>query len=75
MAAGDLKAHVVLVGPPPGKGPLTLEWKIDGTTTDGHIVSPNTISEYGNEPTPGSYQVVLRQGLNVVAQYAFRITR
>jgi serine/threonine-protein kinase len=75
MGVGDLKAHVVLNGPPPGKGPLTIEWKVDGTTMDGHLVNPNTISEFGNEPIPGAYRVVLRQGANTVAEYTFRITR
>ena len=77
MGAGDLKAHVVLTGPPPGKGALSIEWRVDGTTMDGHVVNPNTISEYGNEPRPGQYRVILRQAgnPNPVAEYTFRITR
>ena len=59
------------------KGPLTIEWRVDGTTMDGHLVKPNSISEYGNEPSPGQYRVILRQAgnPNPVAEYTFRITR
>jgi hypothetical protein len=74
MAIGDLKAKIILNGPPPGKGHvLSIEWDIDGKIADGRIVAPNTVTEFGSEPIRGSYKVILRLDKDQVADYTFRI--
>jgi hypothetical protein len=73
MGSGDLKAQILLKGPP-GKGKLSIEWTVDGTIGDGGFVSPNTVAVFRNEPYPGNYRVTLRRDLTVVAEYKFRIT-
>jgi serine/threonine protein kinase len=74
MGAGDLKAMVLLNGPPPGKGHfLSLVWKVDGTPMDAHFVNPNTVTEFGSEPIRGTYQLMLMLDKDKVAEYTFRI--
>ena len=75
MGLGDLKARVILNGPPPGKvHRLAIVWKVDGQIMDGHTVSPNTVTEFGSEPIRGTYQVILILDNNPVADYTFRIS-
>jgi hypothetical protein len=74
MGSGDLKAMVLLNGPPPGKGHLlSLVWKVDGTVMDAHFVNPNTVTEFGSEPIRGTYQLMLMLDKDKVAEYTFRI--
>jgi hypothetical protein len=76
MSSGDLKAVVILNGPPPGKGHfLTLTWLVDGAVVDAKMVSPNTVVELGSEPLAGNYKVTLRLDKETVADYTFRIER
>lgn len=73
MGAGDLRAEVRANGPV-GKGTLSLEWELDGTPMSASLVKPGAVYEYRNEPSPGTYKVILRQDANKVAEYTFRIT-
>lgn len=72
MGQGDLKA--VVRGRPP-KGKLILDWFIDGMHMASAEVVPNKVVAYNNEPTTGSYRVVLRQNAKELSSFVFRITQ
>ena len=73
LALGDLKV-AVSVGSPPPKGQLSVEWLINGLRMDIKPVHNSSPVEYGNEPTPGTYRVVLRADKTVLKEFTFRIT-
>jgi hypothetical protein len=73
MAYGDLKALVQMDGPAP-KGKLTLEWCLDNVCQGPKTVSANRPVEYTNEPTAGTYRIILRLNSNPIKTFVFRIT-
>jgi serine/threonine protein kinase len=80
LAAGDLKVAVSVNGPLP-KGQLSLLWMLDGVPMDLKTVTVKAVegrgltwAEYGNEPTPGTYRVVLTADKKVLKDLTFRIT-
>jgi hypothetical protein len=80
LAEGDLKVAVSVSSPLP-KGRLSVEWLLDGHRMNLKAVDPQQLTsrsgavlEYGNEPTPGTYRVVLRAENNILKELTFRIT-
>ena len=73
LGQGDIKAKVTVFGALP-KGKLMIEWVLDQVPMDAKIIRPNSVVEYGNEPTPGTYRVVLRLDAKPVQTFTFRIT-
>lgn len=73
LAHGDLKALVQSAGPAP-KGKLILDWVVDDVPMDSKFVTPNRLIEYGNEPTAGTYRVILRLDNKQLKSLVFRIT-
>ena len=73
LGYGDLTA-VVSAGARAARGSFTVEWFVDGTRTDASVVTPNSAVEYRNEPTAGTYTVVLRQRSKELDRLIFRIT-
>ena len=74
MGQGDLKATVRYDGSRPPRGRLTLEWYVDSTRVESRPVVLEQTAEYGNEPTPGAYRVVLKLNDRMVKQFSFQIT-
>jgi len=73
LGQGDIMAKVTAFGPAP-KGKLTIEWVLDQVQMDAKIIRPNSLVEYGNHPTAGTYRVVLRLDAKPVQTFTFRIT-
>jgi hypothetical protein len=72
MGHGDLTAVVQTNAVPKGK--LTLEWVVDDIRMDFKQVVPNRPTEFANEPTPGSYRLILRLDSKPLTTFVFRIT-
>ena len=70
MAQGDLQA---VVRGRPAKSKLTIDWYVDNIRMDSKEVAPNEVVAYGNDPTTGSYRVVLRQNSKEISRFTFRI--
>jgi hypothetical protein len=74
LGHGDLSALINFEGQhmPPGR--LTLVWTIDGVVMDSHPAVLKRMIEYGNEPSPGTYKIMLKSNGRVVQTFTFRIT-
>jgi hypothetical protein len=83
LGLGDLTALVGFEGQRLPRGPLKLEWTMDGQVMDSKAVmfkrEPGAkhaeLVEYGNEPSPGSYRITLKLKDREVQSFNFRITR
>jgi serine/threonine-protein kinase len=80
LADGDLRAAISASGPVP-KGRLSVEWWLDKVRMNLKMVAPQQLGarggavvDYGNEPTPGEYRVILRNETTVLKDFTFRIT-
>jgi hypothetical protein len=74
LADGDIKAQVVFSGSTLPRGPLTLEWKLDGISAGPKPARLNELVEYNSEPTVGNYEIVLRLNQTVLKTFTFRIS-
>ena len=79
MSDGDLTAAVSANGPLP-KGRLSVEWWLGNVRMNMKMLTPQQLSarggvvvDYGNEPTPGDYRVILRSETSVLKEFTFRI--
>lgn len=75
LGHGDLKVVIQSDSLQARKSRFSLEWIVDGVVMDRKPVFANQEVEYGNEPTPGAYQVNLRLDKKTVASFNFRITK
>ena len=73
MGYGDLTAVVKVEGRAP-KGKLTLEWCLDNICQGPKTISANVQVVYKNEPTAGTYKIILRMNSKPVKTFVFRIT-
>jgi hypothetical protein len=74
LGHGDLKALVRLDGPPVPSNHLTIEWRVNGIVMDRQRpISPDSLIEYDNEPTSGSYRVIVRLDGQTVDEFLFQI--
>jgi hypothetical protein len=74
MAQGDLTAMISFEGQHMPRGPLVLEWALDGVVVDRVKASLNQFIEYGNEPSAGSYRVTVKLNGRPIQSFTFRIT-
>jgi serine/threonine-protein kinase len=75
LAHGDILASVSFNGPQQPRGRLTLEWVVDGVVMSSRApVTLGRKTEYGNEPTAGTYVVTLYDDARVLKRFTFRIT-
>ncbi|MCX6625400.1 MAG: hypothetical protein NTY38_30945, partial [Acidobacteria bacterium] len=74
LGDGDLKILVQLDGGRVPRGKLSVEWYLNGVRMDRRPAVLNQVVEYGNQPTPGTYEVLLKLNERAVQRFTFRIT-
>ena len=75
LAHGDIKCMITVEGQLPPRAVLTLEWVVDGVVMSKGAVTPGRITEYGNEPTAGTYVATLYNDGRPVQKFTFRISK
>jgi hypothetical protein len=82
LAQGDLTALVSFEGQRLARGPMQLEWALDGVVMDRKAVvlkpgpgAQQVMVRYGNEPSAGTYRITLKLKDHPVRTFTFRITQ
>jgi hypothetical protein len=74
LALGDIHAVVNYKGQRLPKGPLTLEWSLDGIDLGRKNVQIGSVVDYRAEPHAGNYTAVLRLNGVEMGKFQFRIS-